>query len=377
MILGEFESREVALSPAAHALLTRRYAYAVEVAPAAQAGRCRLTGRGFVGRVGLPGGDLLVLAPKVGVRHLFHLLTIATELAHFQPPPTVLTADPEVLGFVLAALVHEIETLLRGGLYQAFEEQTADLALGRGRLDPAAQIRRHADLLHRQVCVYAERTPDTAENQVIAATLRLLPGLLRRPEDAVLRARVRAAARRFADVTPVGRGAALALLDRVTAHRLNAAFVTVRLQEHLRPAGLRVVAQRRDTLDEAGRLGIRPDVLIFAPGAAVPALVLDAKYRRLSTLAGSDLNADLYQVSAYLDRYGLRRGVLVYPRFGETEEAEVRLRGTAKRVQMLTLDLSAGDVPSLEAEVGAFARRVAALARADSPAAGPSRLTSA
>lgn len=404
--LQEFESRELALSPAAHALLTTRYPHQLEIVATAQPGVYRVTARQHVGRIGLPGGGLLVIEPKVGVRHLFHMLSVAADLARFQPPPAELAPDPEIYPFVLATLVRQVEQLLQAGLYQGYEEHTADLPFIRGRINLPAQLRRHGDLRHRHICVYAERTPDTPENRIIAATLRALPALLSLSGEAVLIRHARALLRRFAEVTPLSRGAALLALERLTLHRLNAAYapvlglcrlalhhlslveqagahpfasflvemprlferyLTVRLREHLAPARLRIVAQRRDYLDEAARVGIRPDVLVYPAEGDAPVLVLDAKYRRLSTLDSSDLNADLYQVSAYMDRYGLQQGVLVYPRFSPTEEAEVRLRGTAKRLKVLTLDLGTPTVATLEDAAAALARRVAALARGQEP----------
>jgi hypothetical protein len=63
-----------------------------------------------------------------------------------------------------------------------------------------------------------------------------------------------------------------------------------------------------------------------------------------------------------MDRYGLQQGVLVYPRFSPTEEADLRLRGTAKRLKVLTLELGTPTVATLEAAAAALAHRVAALA---------------
>jgi 5-methylcytosine-specific restriction enzyme subunit McrC len=404
LILQEFASGQLALSPAAHTLLTMRYPRQLEIVATGQPGMYRVTARQYVGRIGLPDGGLLVIEPKVGVYHLFHMLTVATDLVRFQPPPADLAPDPEIFSFVLATLVRQVEQLLRAGLYQGYEQREEDLPFVRGRIDLPAQLRRYGELRHRHVCSYAARTPDTIENRIIATTLRTLPALLQPAGDPILIRHVRALGRWFADVTPISRGAALAALDRLTLHRLNVAYgpvlglcrlalhhlslaeragphpfasflvemprlferyVTVRLRESLARAGLRVVAQRRDYLDEARRVGIRPDVLVYPSGGDTPCLVLDTKYRRLSTIDSSDLNTDLYQVSAYMDRYGLQQGVLVYPRFSPTEEAEVRLRGTLKRLKVLTIDLSAPSVAALEAAADALGQRVAALARGD------------
>jgi 5-methylcytosine-specific restriction endonuclease McrBC regulatory subunit McrC len=109
-------------------------------------------------------------------------------------------------------------------------------------------------------------------------------------------------------------------------------------------------------------VGIRPDVLVYPTGSPAPALVLDAKYRRLPVGAEHDLSRDLYQVSAYLDRYQLRRGVLVYPQFEAAEQTELRLRGTPKQLHVATLNLAAPDVTEFERHCTALTAQVARLA---------------
>jgi 5-methylcytosine-specific restriction endonuclease McrBC regulatory subunit McrC len=135
----------------------------------------------------------------------------------------------------------------------------------------------------------------------------------------------------------------------------------VRLARLLPPYGLRVVAQRHDYLDEERKVGIRPDVLVYAARGRNPMLVLDAKYRRFDG-PDADPNRDLYQVSAYLDRYGLQQGVLVYPRFEGDEGARMKLRGTPKRLHLLTLNLGVPTPALLDAECAELAGAVARLA---------------
>ncbi|HUS13721.1 MAG TPA: hypothetical protein VM536_01770 [Chloroflexia bacterium] len=402
ILLQEFESAEVPLGAAAANLLRQRYATELEVAGTARPGIYQLTARGHVGRVGLPGGGMLVIRPKVPIANLFYMLTTDPRLAHFHQPPADLAPDPEIFSFVLALLVQRIETLLHGGLLQDYVPQEADLPFVRGRILLGAQLRRHGDLKDRHVCAYSERTLDTLENRIIAATLRTLPALLRPAGEVVLARRARALLGRFAGVSPLSRCQALELLPRIGFHRLNAAyapvlslcrlalhhltlaeqagpypfasflvdmgrlfesFVTVRLRAALSAYGLRVVAQQHDYLDEARRVGIRPDVLVYPVGGTAPLLVLDAKYRRLEPDAAGDLNTDLYQVSAYLDRYGLHQGVLVYPQFAEPAGRELRLRGTLKHLHVTTLNLAVPNVAQLDQECAALAGTVAHLAR--------------
>lgn len=401
ILLQEFESRLVALTPAAYTMLRNRYGRQIDVAVTERPGVYRLAARQHVGRLSLPGGGLLIIRPKVGVTNLFYMLSSDAGLARFEQPPADLAPNPEIFSFVLALLVEQIERLLRQGLLQGYVPREDDLRMIRGRILLGAQLRRHGELKDRHVCTYLDFTPNTPENQVLAATLRALPTLLLPAGEQALARRARALVPRFAGITPLSRAAALALLPRITLHRLNAAygpalhlcrlalnhltlaeatgphpfasflvdmprlfesFLTTRLRSALGAHGLRVVAQRRDYLDEARQVGIRPDMLVYPAGGTNPLLVLDAKYRRLH--GESDLSRDLYQVSAYLDRYQLQRGVLVYPQFEEAAQAELKLRGTSKRLHVATLNLAAPDLPQFEQHCAQLAEQMARLALA-------------
>jgi len=147
--------------------------------------------------------------------------------------------------------------------------------------------------------------------------------------------------------------------------RLFESFLTQRLSRLLPLYGLRVVAQKHDYLDEERRVGIRPDVLVYPRRGGEPVLVLDAKYRRPGGSEGdSGLNSDLYQVSAYLDRYRLKEGVLVYPHFKGDEEMRLVLRGTPKHLHLLSLDLGVATPALLDEECARLAGAVGRLAGA-------------
>jgi 5-methylcytosine-specific restriction enzyme subunit McrC len=398
-VLEEGSSIEVPLTEGVYGRLRARYARQLEIGPTERAGVYRIAARDHVGRIGLPGGGMLVIRPKVGVANLFHMLTSGPGPARFYPPPTDLAPNAEIFSFIISALVERTEQLLRQGLYRAFLPREEDLPLVRGRIVLAAQLHRYGDLKHRHVCAYADLTHDTVENRVLASALRLLPALLRQGTDDRLVRRVRGLLPRFAGVGVITSAEALALLPSISFHRLNSAyapvmglcrlalrhltldetagphpfasflvdmpqlfenFVTERLGSYIAGHGLRVVAQHRDYLDETRRVGIRPDVLVYRVGGVAPLLVLDAKYRRLDG-DNPDLNRDLYQVSAYLDRYRLRQGVLVYPQFREASRTELRLRGTSKSLHLATLDLSTPDVGQLERNCAVLAEQVAGM----------------
>ena len=380
IILVEYGSAEAILSSEVYALLQSRYSKQIDIAHTGREGVYKITARDYVGRVSLPGGGLLVIRPKAGVANLFYMLCADAEIADFHPPPTGLQRDSDIFPFVLLALLHSIEKLLATGLYRDYERREERLTCVRGRILLQEQAR-HGWLDHLHTCAFADLSTDTPENRVLAATLRLVPALLVGHEAQATARRARSLLRHFAGVAPIRRAEALSLLPRLNIHRLNAAygpalalcklalrgltlnehagthpyasflvdmprlfesFLTQRLSKLLPQYGLRVVAQKHDYLDEERRVGIRPDVLVYPRRGGDPLLVLDAKYRRPGGAGGkSGLNSDLYQVSAYLDRYRLKEGVLVYPRFSSDENTRLNLRGTPKHLHILTLDLSA------------------------------------
>lgn len=397
--LIEYGSTEAALSHEVASLLRTRYSKQIELAHTAREGTYKITARDYVGRVSLPGGGLLVIRPKVGVGNLFYMLCADAGIAHFHPPPTGLEEDDEIVSFVLAALLNAAERAVAGGLFRDYSRREERLPYVRGRILLSEQAR-HGWLHHQHCCSYADLTPDNAENRVMAASLRLLPSLLKGHAEEQLAAKARGLLTYFSDVTPIRRTEAVALLPRLKIHRLNAAyapalalcglvlrgltlneqsgthpyasflvqmprlfesFLTKRLAQLLPPYNLRVVAQRHDYLDEERKVGIRPDILIFAGRERDPRLVIDAKYRR-SGGPDADPNRDLYQVNAYLDRYNLQSGVLVYPRFDSEQGSQVGMRGTLKRLHVFTLNIGAHTSAQLDEECSILAQKIANLA---------------
>jgi 5-methylcytosine-specific restriction enzyme subunit McrC len=397
--LQEYGSVEIALSPEVYAAIRLRYVKQMEIAPADKSGVYRITARDYVGRMGLPGGGIIAIQPKAGVGNLFYMLCADAGLAGFRPPPTGLAENPDIFAFVLAALVNAVEGLLRGGLYRDYRLRDERLPFVRGRVVLGDQLR-HGWLQHTQSCRYADLTADTPENRVVAATLRCLPALLADNTEQEVAKRARGLLLRFEGIGVVSRGEAIALLRGINIHRLNAlygpvlglcrlalhhltlderpgthpfasfmvdmprlfeSFLTVRLRAMLPAHGLRVVAQRYDYLDEERTVGIRPDVLVYSRAGSVPLLVLDAKYRRPDD-PDVGLNRDLYQVSAYLDRYSLSQGVLVYPQFDDPTATRLKLKGTPKHLHIETLNLGARTPADLDAHCERLVARVAALA---------------
>ena len=132
-------------------------------------------------------------------------------------------------------------------------------------------------------------------------------------------------------------------------------FVTVALREAL---GLneRTFRERNIcSLDEAGRVHLRPD-LTWWDGSDCT-FVGDAKYKRIENQQVP--NADLYQLLAYVTSLGLPSGMLIYAK-GEAEPVIHEIRRSGKRLEVAALDLS-GSLDEILARVGDLAERVRTL----------------
>jgi 5-methylcytosine-specific restriction enzyme subunit McrC len=402
LTLSEFESREVTLPQEVYSALRLRYAGRIDVAPTERAGTYRLAARDYVGRVGLPGGGMLVIRPKVPVANLFYMLCADAGLAEIKPPPTSLesnTYNDDITTFVVSALLDATARLLSQGLYRGYVSRQESTAPVRGRIVIGEQVHRYGELKHRHICAFAELNIDTPENRVLMSALRHVPRLLHseRPTEAGMLKQARSQITRLEGVGQVSRNEAIGLLRTVSLHRLNAAygavlllcrlvlqhltfeerpgpypfasflvnmprlfesFLTARLRALLPQHGLRGIAQRHDYLDEERTVGIRPDLLVMPHRGKEPLVVVDFKYRDLDE-PGTTANTDLYQLSAYMDRYNLRAGMLVYPRFERMPATRLKLRGTPKQLHLAGVDLGSPYPRDIEAECETLAAKIA------------------
>ncbi|HKP53810.1 MAG TPA: hypothetical protein VJ183_14310 [Chloroflexia bacterium] len=401
IVLREFEACDIEMSARDYSSLRSRYAGRLSITPTERPGIYRLTAQDYVGRICLPGGQTVVIEPKIEVANLFYMLCVDAGLVHFYQPLVRLKQNTEIFPFVLSALVSEAEKVLVKGVYSDYQAREEDLPLVRGRVALETQIARYGELRHRHICHYAQLSADTVENRIVAATLRQAALLLRPLTEVTMLRRVRDLLHRFEEVAITTPATALVAFMRVKKHRLNAhywpllglcrlvlnglslsegdgphpfpsflvnmpllfeSFLTARLRSALPGEGLRAVAQRHDYLDAARKVGIRPDLLVYGATKTKPLLVLDAKYKRLD-VADAEINRDIYQVSAYMDRYSLSRGVLVYPSWGRPAPGEMRLLGTPKELHVATLNLAAASPAELDQECAKLTSYVATLAR--------------
>ncbi len=118
-------------------------------------------------------------------------------------------------------------------------------------------------------------------------------------------------------------------------NRLFEEFVTQVLKTQI-PASLTVHAQASTSLDLAGALRLRPDVLIRCGHQTV--VVGDCKYKRLD--AGEHRHHDLYQLLAYCTALDVHHGVLIYPLHLAPMGTDIAFRQTDVSMSEVAINLS-------------------------------------
>ena len=318
-----------------------------------RAGRWLLRAGSRVGavRIAVPGSRhpiTLRIVPKTPVHRLFFLLGFSLDPARAWRQGKEGTVDAGSYDDVVPALAHaverQIDAALRQGVLQGYRRVEEAALVVRGRIREAEQIRRHFGRTPPMEIAYDAYTADTPENRILRAAAE---SLLRLPDvPGEVRRRLAHQRVRLVDAEPLVRGhprpawqpsrlnaryqPALRLAEAVLGgsspeHRpgdlrldgflfdMNALFedfVTGALREALREHGLVARPQDSHHLDVAGRIGIRPDVVVHAPDGRTPVAVVDAKYKTEKT--GAYPTADLYQMLAYCTALGLDEGHLVY-----------------------------------------------------------------
>ena len=132
-------------------------------------------------------------------------------------------------------------------------------------------------------------------------------------------------------------------------------FVTVALREALEVSSIAFGERSISTLDEAGSVKLRPD-LVWREGSKC-LFVGDAKYKKIEIQHAP--NADLYQLLAYVAALDLPGGMLIYAE-GEDEPTVHTVRHSGKRLEVAALDLNQS-LKAVLCDVGKVAQRIKAL----------------
>ena len=332
-------------------------------------GEYRLTPGSTVGAV--EAGELSVLIePKIGIPKLLSLACYAQ--SKFKPRGELFDfrredALPDVLARALSAAARRA---FSRGLLHGYRTEEEALYTVRGRIRFAEQIRRRFGVPVPVEVRYDEFTDDILENRLVgAATTRLGAMTLRSgearrglgwtagmldnvspiefPPNAVPEIGFDRLNEHYREVIALsrlvlrhtafesGRGEVRASGFLMDMNVVFQEFVTVALREALRVSNDVFLEKTISSLDEGGRVRLRPDLTWWRGGECV--FVGDAKYKNVT---GERVpNADLYQLLAYVTALDLPGGLLVYAK-GEADTAEHLVRHSGKRLEVAALDLS-------------------------------------
>jgi len=330
-------------------------------------GAYRLNPKQFAGVATLPSGRRFESRPKIPLRNVLYLMSVAYEQPALLDETADFTEFEDMLEVVAAFFAAMVEERLRLGLYRAYVEKEDNLPVVRGRITFAEDARRNFALRHRTYCRFSEFDWDVPENQVIRQVVRLLAGWDFKPAlrirlgrlDAILDevmpgTMAPADVRRFryhrlnAAYQPLhrlcelflagssaaeGEGDALFQGFLVDMNQLFEFFVTAILKEH-RPTGVSVEDQAGLYLGEGRRLDMRADIVIRRGSAG---LVADCKYKR--TGPEQPINTDYYQILAYCTAAGVKRGLLLYPKHELETEDELPVMNSEVHIGRLHIDL--------------------------------------
>lgn len=343
-----------------------------------------------VGVIRFPSGLQIEIRPKVPMTNLLWMLAAVEDLQgiDFRRLEEEVTLDEfdQILEIIADAFATLVEHRLDLGLYRNYVEEEDNLPTVRGRILIAPDVHHNAVLRHRTYCRFTTYSWDLPENQVIRQVVRQLAGwglsrkltsrliALDHQMDEISPSQLTAGDvdrfsynRQSEDYVPIHRycrfflnGASLneeagdqafdGFLWDMNA--LFEAFITAKLRTRLEP-GIRLNAQARHTLDDAGSVVIRPDIVLAeGPG---PILIGDTKYKKLG--ASDHKHADLYQMLSYCTAMDVRSGVLIYPRHGIGREQHLAIRQSPIRIRETSVDLS-GRIVDIEREIDHLAQRL-------------------
>ena len=350
-----------------------------------------LTPSSTVGAVEI--GDLSVLIqPKIGIPQLLSLACYA--MGVFRPQEERLfdfKEEAETPSDTLAiALSAAARRAFSRGLLHGYRTEEEALHTVRGRIRFADQIRQRFGIPLPIEVRYDEFTDDITENQLVKAAAIRLGGMRLRSQQARRNLGwIAAMLENVSSVESFPKDVPDVRFDRINEHyrgvvglsrlilrhsafesergvvhatgflmdmnTLFQEFLTVALRETL---GLteRVFREKNiDTLDEDGKVKLRPD-LTWWHGRECQ-FVGDAKYKGIEN--ESVPNADLYQLLAYVTALNLPGGLLIYAQ-GKAETATYTVRNSGRRLEVAALNLG-GSLDAVLKRVDVLAERVKAL----------------
>lgn len=350
-------------------------------------GRYDVTPDQHIGVISLP--SLAVeIRPKVPMASVLFLVSYACEAVSWFEQQPEFGPDVDLTEMMAIILARMVEHATRRGLLNGYQSEEDALHAPRGRLLFDEQIRRRYGISPPVEVRHDVFTSDIIENRILLAAVSTMGRLV--PRSNVAKRELSRAQRLLGGVrrvhfSPVG--VPDVLLTRLNRHYqavISVASLVLRSASlDIGAGGARGTAFLFDMnkvferfvrralrtavgvggaafpdqaphlhLDEAAVVPLKPDLCLVE--ARRIAWVGDAKYKRLP--AGAYLNADLYQLLAYVVALGLPSGTLIYAADKGVRTATHTVARGGKRLHVETLDLSAPKA-SIRLQIDTIARR--------------------
>ena len=335
-------------------------------------------------------GDLSVfIEPKIGIRQVLALAcyAIGNGTVKFQPEDFGFHQEDALHDFLAIALAFQARKAFARGLLHGYRTEEEALYAVRGRIRFDEQLRRRFGIPLPVEVRYDEFTDDVLPNQLVkAAAYRLGRTRLRSTRarrelgwlatmleevslvefppvnvPVVRYDRLNEHYRNVVELSRLilrhgafesGRGAVRASGFLMDMNVVFQEFVTVALREALGLSPAVFGEKAIPSLDDGGRIHLRPDLTWWDGRSCV--FVGDAKYKKITH--ASVPNADLYQLLAYATALDLPGGLLIYAQ-GEDDPREYRVRHAGKRLEVAALDIS-GTLEETLARVKSLSERV-------------------
>ena len=312
----------------------------------------------------------LLIWPKIGIPQLLSLACYAMGVFRQQDKRSFDFEQEQALPDTLAlALVSAAKRAFVRGLLHGYRTEEEALYTVRGRIRFDEQIRRRFSVPLPVEVRYDEFTDDILANRLVKAAAYRLAGMRLRsaaarrglawvvgildnvslaefPANAVPEVQFDRLNEHYRGVVGLsrlilrysafqsGRGAVRANGFLMDMNQVFQEFVTQALREAL---GVSEPVFRENwikSLDEGGKVRLRPDLTWWDGG--VCRFVGDTKYKRV--VDERIPNADLYQLLAYATALNLPGGMLIYAK-GEADPANYRVRHSGKTLEVVALDL--------------------------------------
>lgn len=342
------------------------------------------------------------IQPKVPIERVLFLLSYRLSPDAWRSTTTTFTTSDSLVEAIVPAFVAQVRAATARGLLHGYRSVDEALPGIRGRVRFGDQIRtRFGDRLPVEV-TFDEFTPDIEVNRILRAATERLRRLRVRSEDT--RRSLRGLDGLLGNVTLVhyGRGSipqinwtrlnrhyrpavelARLILEsssieaRHGSRRANSLlidmnavfedFVVTALREELDLSSSQLVQHGAGvglTLDEAGKIRLRPDISWWEDGSC--RFIGDVKYKRIKV--SGVLHPDLYQLHAYVSATSLPAGLLIYAA-GETDEAEHVVVPGGARLLIRTLSVD-GSPEAVLARVRNLAETIVSLRQQGSAFSG-------